>query len=125
MFVWTLLYYDYDNYNYFGRLNYEIFRALRLVVDTGIHYYGWTFDKAVSYMMKYLAFEKTEIESEVERYICIPGQALCYKIGETVIKNLRDSYMKKDGADIRDFHKKILENGVLPLNILQDQFSKN
>lgn len=116
---------DYDNYNYFGRLNYEIFRALRLVVDTGIHYYGWTFDKAVSYMMKYLAFEKTEIESEVERYICIPGQALCYKIGETVIKNLRDSYMKKDGADIRDFHEKILENGVLPLNILQDQFSKN
>ncbi len=98
---------------------------MRLVVDTGIHYYGWTFDKAVEYMMKYLVFEKTEIESEVERYICIPGQALCYKIGETVIKKLRDDYMKKDGADIRDFHDKILENGVLPLNILQDQFSKN
>ena len=75
-------------------------------------------------MMEYIAFEKSEIDSEVERYICIPGQALCYKIGETVIKELRDDYMKGAGADIRDFHRKILENGVLPLDILKEEFYK-
>ena len=75
-------------------------------------------------MMEYISFEKSEIDSEVERYICIPGQALCYKIGETVIKELRDDYMQEEGADIRDFHKKILENGVLPLHILKENFCK-
>ncbi len=115
---------EYDDYSYFGRLSYEIFRALRLVVDTGIHYYGWTYKRAVDYMMKYISFERSEIDSEVERYICIPAQALCYKIGETVIKGLRDNYMRGEGADIRDFHRKILENGVLPLDILKEKFSK-
>ncbi len=115
---------EYDDYSYFGRLSYEIFRALRLVVDTGIHYYGWTYKRALNYMMKYISFKRSEIDSEVERYICIPAQALCYKIGETVIKNLRDNYMKKTKADIRDFHRKILENGVLPLNILKENFRK-
>jgi uncharacterized protein (DUF885 family) len=115
---------EYDDYSYFGRLSYEIFRALRLVVDTGIHYYGWTYKRALNYMMKYLSFERSEIDSEVERYICIPAQALCYKIGETVIKGLRDDYMRGAGADIRDFHRKILENGVLPLDILKENFRK-
>ena len=115
---------EYDDYSYFGRLSYEIFRALRLVVDTGIHYYGWTYKRAVDYMMEYLSFERSEIDSEVERYICIPAQALCYKIGETVIKGLRDDYMRGAGADIRDFHRKILENGVLPLDILKENFRK-
>lgn len=115
---------EYDDYSYFGRLSYEIFRALRLVVDTGIHYYGWTYKRAVDYMMEYISFERSEIDSEVERYICIPAQALCYKIGETVIKGLRDDYMREEGADIRDFHRKILENGVLPLDILKDNFRK-
>jgi uncharacterized protein (DUF885 family) len=115
---------EYDDYSYFGRLSYEIFRALRLVVDTGIHYYGWSYKRAVNYMMKYISFERSEIDSEVERYICIPAQALCYKIGETVIKGLRDDYMRGEGADIRDFHRKILENGVVPLNILEDNFRK-
>lgn len=75
-------------------------------------------------MMEYISFERSEIDSEVERYICIPGQALCYKIGETVIKGLRDDYIKAPGADIRDFHRKILENGVLPLDILKENFCK-
>jgi uncharacterized protein (DUF885 family) len=115
---------EYDDYSYFGRLSYEIFRALRLVVDTGIHYYGWSYKRAIDYMMKYLSFEQSEIDSEVERYICIPAQALCYKIGETVIKGLRDDYMRGEGADIRDFHRKILENGVVPLDILKENFRK-
>jgi uncharacterized protein (DUF885 family) len=110
-------------YNYYGRLNYEMFRALRLVVDTGIHYYGWSYKKALNYMLKYSSLEKSELDTEVERYICWPGQALAYKIGEMIISDLQAGYMKKPGADIKDFHDKVLENGVLPLELLGEQFS--
>ena len=110
-------------FNYYGRLNYEMFRALRLVVDTGIHYYGWSHKKALNYMLKYSSFEKSELDKEVERYICLPGQALAYKIGEMFISDLKTEYMKKAGADIKDFHDKVLENGVLPLTLLGKQFS--
>ena len=109
--------------NYYGRLNYEMFRALRLVVDTGIHYYGWSHKKALDYMLKYSSLEKSELDTEVERYICLPGQALAYKIGQMFISDLKTEYMKKAGADIKDFHDKVLENGVLPLKLLGEQFT--
>lgn len=110
-------------YNYYGRLNYEMFRALRLVVDTGIHYYGWSHKKALDYMLKYSSLEKSELDAEVERYICWPGQALAYKTGQMFISDLQAKYMKKSGANIKDFHDKVLENGVLPLELLGNQFS--
>lgn len=109
-------------FNYYGRLNYEMFRALRLVVDTGIHYYGWSHKKALNYMLKYSSLEKSELDAEVERYICWPGQALAFKIGQMFISDLKTEYMKKPGADIKDFHEKVLENGILPLELLGDQF---
>ena len=111
------------SFNYYGRLNYEMFRALRLVVDTGIHYYGWSHKKALTYMLKYSSLEKSELDAEVERYICLPGQALAYKIGQMFISDLKTAYMKKSGADIKDFHDKVLENGVLPLTLLGQQFT--
>ena len=110
-------------YNYYGRLNYEMFRALRLVVDTGIHYYGWSHKKALNYMLKYSSLEKSELDIEVERYICWPGQALAYKTGQMFISDLKTEYMKKPNADIKDFHDKVLENGVLPSTLLGKQFS--
>ena len=110
-------------FNYYGRLNYEMFRALRLVVDTGIHYYGWSHKKALNYMLKNSSLEKSELDAEVERYICWPGQALAYKIGQMFISDLKTEYMKKPGADIKDFHEKVLENGVLPLELLGEQFT--
>ena len=110
-------------YNYYGRLNYEIFRALRLVADVGIHYYGWSHTKALNYMLRYSSLEKSELDVEVERYICLPGNALAYKIGQMTISDLQSKYMKKPGADIKDFHEKVLENGVLPLELLRDQFN--
>ena len=109
-------------FNYYGRLNYEMFRALRLVVDTGIHYYGWSHKKALNYMLKYSSLEKNGLDTEVERYICLPGQALAYKIGQIFISDLKTEYMKKPGADIKDFHDKVLENGILPLELLGEQF---
>lgn len=109
-------------FNYYGRLNSEMFRALRLVVDTGIHYYGWSHKKALNYMLKYSSLEKSYLDAEVERYICLPGQALAYKIGQMFISDLKAEYMKKPGADIKDFHEKVLENGVLPLGLLGEQF---
>jgi uncharacterized protein (DUF885 family) len=110
-------------FNYYGRLNYEMFRALRLVVDTGIHYYGWSHKKALDYMLKYSSLEKSELDTEVERYICLPGQALAYKTGQMFISDLKTEYMKNAGADIKDFHDKVLENGVLPLTLLGQQFA--
>ena len=100
-----------------------MFRALRLVVDTGIHYYGWSHKKALNYMLKYSSLEKSELDTEVERYICWPGQALAYKIGQMFISDLKTEYMKKPGADIKRFHEKVLENGVLPLELLGEQFT--
>jgi uncharacterized protein (DUF885 family) len=108
---------------YYGRLNYEMFRSLRLVVDTGIHYYGWSHKKALDYMLKYSSLEKSELDTEVERYICLPGQALAYKIGQMFISDLKTEYMKKPNADIKDFHDKVLENGVLPLQLLGEQLT--
>ena len=110
-------------FNYYGRLNFEMFRALRLVVDTGIHWYGWSHKKALNYMLTYSSLERSELDAEVERYICWPGQAVAYKIGQMFISDLKTEYMKKPGADIKYFHEKVLENGVLPLELLGEQFT--
>lgn len=102
----------------FGRLTFEMLRAVRCVVDTGIHYYGWTFQRALSYMKKHIALMESELSSELIRYICIPGQATAYKVGEQFFKRQKDAYFKK-GHDIKDYHKIVLDNGVLPLYVLE------
>jgi uncharacterized protein (DUF885 family) len=104
----------------FGRYCYEIFRAVRLVVDTGIHYYGWSYNKALKYMIRYVPLSTSELKTELERYICSPGQALCYKMGERLFLQLRERYLKAvPGATIQDFHRIVLEDGALPMNVLK------
>jgi len=110
-----------DIFSEYGRLNFEIWRAVRLVVDTGIHFYKWSRDDAVKYCLENSGEEEHEIEVEVDRYIAMPGQALAYKIGELKILELRKRAMDflGDGYSIKDFHDRLLENGALPLFELQ------
>lgn len=113
----------------YGKLVYEMFRAVRLVVDTGVHYYGWSWGKALAYMRKYLSSRmgEDELVTELERYICIPGQALSYSIGKKVILELREKYLNNFGSSdssIRSFHQLILEDGILPLNVLTQKVAK-
>jgi len=104
----------------FGKLSYEMLRAVRLVVDTGIHWYGWSWNKALTYMRKHLPMSRTEIEEELERYVCIPGQALCYSLGRRVFMELRNKYLAVHGQGAeKAFHELILEDGVLPLEVLK------
>ena len=111
-----------DPYSDFGRLSFEMWRACRLVVDTGIHALGWTRDEAVAFMGKHTALSPHNIESEVDRYISWPGQALGYKLGELKIRELRAKAEKKlgDEFDLREFHDVILRNGSVPLDVLGD-----
>lgn len=110
-----------DPYDDFGRLSYEMWRALRLVVDTGIHAFGWTRDEAIDYMLANSALTRTNIEREVDRYISWPGQACGYKLGELKIRELRQRAEEALGEDfdIRQFHKALLEQGALPMEILE------
>lgn len=110
-----------DPYSRFGQLIYEMWRACRLVVDTGIHSFGWTRQQAIDYMRENTAKTEQDIAVEVDRYIVMPGQALAYKIGELAIKELRAEAEKKIGPlfDIRRFHNAILDNGPLPLTFLK------
>lgn len=109
-----------DKFDNFGRLTYEMFRAVRCVVDTGIHVFGWTFEQALDYMKLHLAMKESELITELERYICIPGQAIAYKIGEQFLLQQREKFLKRKNNNIKDFHKRVLDNGVLPLCILED-----
>ncbi|KLE35390.1 DUF885 domain-containing protein [Aurantiacibacter luteus] len=104
-----------------GRLSYEMWRANRLVVDTGIHAFGWTRQQAVDYMVENTALSRENIESEVNRYITWPGQALAYKLGELKIRELRTRAETALGADfdLRAFHDAVLENGAVPLDVLE------
>ncbi len=110
-------------YELFGKLTYEQWRACRLVVDTGIHSKGWTREKAVNFMKENTALSLHEINTEVDRYISWPGQALSYKIGELKIKELRKKTVEALGTefDIRKFHEVILEEGVVTLPILEER----
>jgi len=104
-----------------GRLSYEMWRACRLVVDTGIHAKGWTKQQAIDFMTENTALSAGNIEAEVNRYIANPGQALAYKIGELKIRQLRTDAEKRLGArfDLRAFHDAVLENGSVPLDVLE------
>jgi uncharacterized protein (DUF885 family) len=104
----------------YGRLSSEIFRAVRLVVDTGIHSQGWTRDQVVDFFRKYSSEDEPEIQSETDRYIAWPGQALAYKIGQLKFRELRARAEKQLGPkfDIRAFHDEMLSAGALPLDLL-------
>jgi uncharacterized protein (DUF885 family) len=110
-----------DPYSKFGRLNGEIHRACRLVVDTGMHALGWTRDQAITYMQANTSLSDTFIVAEIDRYIVWPGQALGYKLGELKIKELRAKASKVLGPkfDIRRFHNALIDDGPLPLNVLE------
>ncbi|MBI6118575.1 DUF885 domain-containing protein [Salegentibacter maritimus] len=113
-------------YELFGKLTYEQWRACRLVIDTGIHAMGWSREEAVAYFEKNTALSMHNINTEVDRYISWPGQAVSYKIGEIKIRELRKKAEKALGAqfDIRDFHEVILEQGVVTLPILEERVEK-
>jgi uncharacterized protein (DUF885 family) len=110
-----------DPYQMYGHLNDEILRAMRLVVDTGIHAQGWGRDRAVAYMLDNSAMGRTDATAEVERYIAIPGQALAYKVGQLSIRRLRTKAEKELAAkfDVRAFHSQVLMSGALPLAVLE------
>lgn len=110
-------------YEHFGKLTYEMWRACRLVVDTGIHAKGWTRDQVVAYMSENTALSIHEINTETDRYISWPGQALSYKIGEIKIRELRKEAETALGADfdIREFHEVILGQGTVTLEILEQR----
>jgi len=112
-------------YEQFGKLTYEMWRACRLVVDTGIHAMGWPREKAVKYMSKNTALSLHEINTEVDRYISWPGQALSYKIGEIKIRELRKKAKDILGNkfDIRNFHEVILSQGTVTLSILEERIN--
>ena len=110
----------------YGRLSSELFRAVRLVVDTGIHSKGWTRDQVVEFFRKSGAVDEPTIQSETDRYIAWPAQALSYKLGQLKIRELRERTRKELGAkfDIRAFHDEILDGGALPLDMLEVRTDK-
>ena len=118
-------FYD-DPYTDFGRLSYEMWRALRLVVDTGIHWKGWGRQKAIDFMAENSALALHNIEAEVDRYISWPGQALGYKMGEIAIRELRARSEERLGEafDIRAFHDVVLGSGEVPLDVLEENVQR-
>ena len=115
-----------DPYARFGTLNDEMLRAMRLVVDTGIHAKGWTRDQSIAYMLGHSGMSKTEATAEVERYIAIPSQATAYKIGALTIQRLRKKAETELGPkfDIREFHAQVLDSGALPMKILEEKIDR-
>ena len=113
-------------YQNFGRLTYEMWRACRLVVDTGMHAKGWSRQKAIDYLANNTALSLHNVQTEIDRYISWPGQALSYKIGELTIKRLRKKAEDILGEkfDLRDFHDQILKNGSMPLSMLEKVISQ-
>jgi uncharacterized protein (DUF885 family) len=114
-----------DPYQYFGMLGNEMHRAVRLVVDTGLHAKGWTREQAIKYSLANEAESEASIIPEIERYMAIPGQALSYKIGQLKIMELRKKAQDKMGTkfDIKKFHEKVLESGVMPLALLEKKIN--
>ena len=110
----------------FGRLSYDAWRAARLVVDTGIHRYGWSRQRAIDYMRHNTGLSQVNIESEIDRYIAWPGQALAYKIGELTIKGIRRDAETRlgDAFDVRAFHDALLADGAMPLSILKSRMTE-
>lgn len=114
-----------DPYQYFGMLSAEMHRAIRLVVDTGIHTKGWSREKAIQYSLDNEAESEASITAEIERYMAIPGQALSYKIGQLKILELRAKAEQElgDNFDIKSFHNEVLESGSLPLALLEEKIN--
>jgi len=112
-----------DPYSRFGQLTYEMWRAIRLVLDTGIHDLGWTREQAIEYFTANSAKTEQDITNEVDRYIVMPAQALAYKSGELAIRAMRQRAEREQGArfDIRAFHDELLSQGALPLDILEQR----
>jgi len=110
-------------YERFGQQSYAMWRAARLVIDTGIHRYGWSRQQAIDYLASHTALSQHEVETEVDRYISWPGQALSYKLGELTIRRLRAEAEAKLGPkfDIRGFHDTFLDMGAVPLTVLEQQ----
>jgi uncharacterized protein (DUF885 family) len=110
----------------YGRLSSELFRAVRLVLDTGIHSKGWTRDQAVDFFRKSGAVDEPTVQSETDRYISWPAQALAYKLGQLKFRELRDRAQKELGAkfDIKAFHDEMINGGTLPLDLLEVRTDK-
>lgn len=115
-----------DPYDYFGYLQNELWRAIRLVTDTGLHSKGWSRDQVIKYMRDNSAESQTQSIAEAERYIAWPGQALAYKIGELKIQELRDRAEKAlgDKFDVREFHAEVLKDGSVPLDVLEQKIDR-
>ena len=115
-----------DPYNNYGRLEDQQLRAIRLVVDTGVHYKHWTRDQVVQYFHDHSAIDEPNVQSETNRYISWPGQALSYKMGQLKILELRARAQKELGSkfDIREFHDQVIDSGALPLDVLEQQINE-
>jgi uncharacterized protein (DUF885 family) len=115
-----------DPYQWFGRLNDEQLRAMRLVVDTGLHAKGWTREQAIKFMLDNSTMAESDVVSEVERYIARPGQALGYKVGDLRIRGLRHKAEQALGPkfDLRDFHREVLSDGAVPMDALEAKIDR-
>jgi uncharacterized protein (DUF885 family) len=115
-----------DPYSDYGRLEADIWRAIRLVVDTGVHSQHWTRQQMVDYFHAHTAMDDTNIQAEVDRYIAWPGQALGYKMGQLKILELRDRAKTALGPkfDIKAFHDEVLDSGALPMDTLEQQVNE-
>jgi uncharacterized protein (DUF885 family) len=116
-----------DPYSRFGQLTYDMWRACRLVIDVGLHAKGWSREQAVEYLANNTALSLHEVNTEINRYIAWPGQALAYKMGELKIKELRQraSTQLGDKFDIRKFHDTVLSEGTLTLRLLDKLVEKH
>ena len=114
-----------NNFELFWQLIYNLHRCVRLVLDTGIHYYNWTYERSFQFMKQHLPFDDEYIKNEIERYISDPGQAITYKIGELLILEFRKKYFKKKKGDYKGFHQLILKIGPCPLNVFKDRLNES
>jgi uncharacterized protein (DUF885 family) len=115
-----------DPYSKFGALTYEMWRAVRLVVDTGMHYKGWTRQQAIDFFKDNAAKTELDIINEIDRYLIMPGQALAYKIGQLKMLELRKKAEQAlgDSFDIRAFHDELLGAGAIPLEVLETRMNR-